>query len=82
MVSWCCAAAVGENAYCVVHTKHRDLHPKTLNEDEELAPGVCDECGGTGLTECCCHCGDDHEAECRHCDGTGKTETREKAETA
>jgi hypothetical protein len=34
--------------------------------------GVCNSCDGMGERTCnCVSCGDEHESECEHCDGTG-----------
>ena len=39
-----------------------------LNPDAETQDGECDDCEGTGFSECF-HCG--HEMECETCEGSG-----------
>ena len=42
------------------------------NPDAELEEVECEDCEGTGRTECF-HCG--HEMECENCEGTGKSQS-------
>lgn len=48
-----------------------ELYPEVAKEEED-----CPECEGNGGIECF-HCG--HVAECRECDGTGKSKTARQA---
>lgn len=43
------------------------------NDHSECDGGVCGECKGDGEVDCACPtCGDEHQTECQHCEGSGE----------